>query len=242
MDWNQAVGKVTPYLVKIETPTGHGTGYLCLYCGTNGNDFCGIATAHHVVEHADKWQQPIRIRHQPTNGVALLKETERFIFLDGERDSAVILAPSGNLKLPESLIPLRPIADVLSIGDEVGWLGYPALGRDTDTLCFFSGNISARRDLFHAYLIDGVAINGVSGGPVISLAADGSPQIVGTIAAYIVNRATGEALPGLSVAQDLSHLHDTVSEVKSIDDANRKKLEQEQQAKDSSSDPETPSN
>jgi hypothetical protein len=118
----------------------------------------------------------------------------------------------------------------LRIGDEVGWLGYPALGRSSDTLCFFSGNVSARQDFNHAYLIDGVAINGVSGGPVVVLADDGTPQIVGTIAAYIVNRATGEALPGLSVAQDLSHLHDTVSDIKSTDEANRKKREQEQQA------------
>ena len=31
MNWNEIVDKVAPYIVKIETPRGHGTGFLCLY-------------------------------------------------------------------------------------------------------------------------------------------------------------------------------------------------------------------
>ena len=31
MYWNTIVDKVEPYVVKIETPSGHGTGFLCLY-------------------------------------------------------------------------------------------------------------------------------------------------------------------------------------------------------------------
>jgi len=74
----------------------------------------------------------------------------------------MILLPVGKLKLPEDLVPLRPIQNALPIGVEVGWLGYPAIG--PWTLCFFRGNVSARQEA--SYLIDGVAINGVSGGPV----------------------------------------------------------------------------
>jgi len=79
-------------------------------------------------------------------------------------------------------------------------------------------------------LIDGVAINGVSGGPVVySTEADGV-SIVGVMSAYHVNRIRGDALPGLSIAQDVSHFHSIIKHMKSIDEA-RKKKEEDEKAK-----------
>jgi hypothetical protein len=221
MNWTDIVAEVTPYIVKIETPLGHGTGFLCLYNQTKS--FCGIATAAHVVSYADEWQQPIRIQHYPSKGTVLLKEENRVIFVDHDTDSAVIVLGVGILDFPESAIPLLPSGTPIGIGVEVGWLGYPAL--EANTLCFFSGNISARREARNAYLIDGVAINGVSGGPVIYSDATDTVQIVGEVSAYRANRATGEALPGLLVAQDLSHFHSVIKYIKSVDEANQKKEE-----------------
>lgn len=171
MAWNEVVEMVTPYVVKIETPEGHGTGFLCLY--NKDRSLCGIATANHVVQHADRWKQPIRILHFPSQTIRFLKEEDRFILGDADNDSAVILFPPEKLGLPQGLIDLLPTESKLPIGADVGWLGFPALGGNT--LCFFSGNVSAREDSQHSYLIDGVAINGVSGGPVIySTATNGS--------------------------------------------------------------------
>jgi hypothetical protein len=47
------------------------------------------------------------------------------------------------------------------------------------------------------YLIDGVAINGVGGGPVFAALKNDQPQLLGTISAYMPNRMRGDALPGL---------------------------------------------
>ncbi|MBZ5579998.1 MAG: serine protease [Acidobacteriia bacterium] len=215
MNWNEIIDKVTPYIVRIETPEGHGTGFLFMY--NADRSFCGIATAYHVVEHAERWQQPLRIIHYPSNSSAFLPEPDRIIWGDADRDSAVILVPPQKLKLPEQVIPLLPSSSPLPIGVEVGWLGYPAIG--PHTLCFFCGNISARQDVRHAYLIDGVTINGISGGPVIYSTPTDGVRIVGAVTAYIVNRATGESLPGLSVAQDVSHFHDITARIKSFDEA-----------------------
>lgn len=88
-------------------------------------------------------------------------------------------------------------------------------------LCFFSGNVSARDENRHAYLIDGVAINGVSGGPVVFSTPTDGIKIIGTISAYMVNRARGEALPGLSLAQDVSHFHAAISHIRNIDEAKK---------------------
>jgi len=55
MDWQHIVEKVKPYVVKIETPSGHGTGFLCFR--NKDSSICGIATAAHVVEHSHEWQE-----------------------------------------------------------------------------------------------------------------------------------------------------------------------------------------
>lgn len=226
MSWNAIVDKVTPYVVKIETPTGHGTGFLCFY--NQDQSVLGIATAWHVVGDADEWQQPIRIRHLTSQSTVFLKESDRAILSDSDTDSAIILIPPSDLEFPDQAIPLLPVTTPLAIGQEVGWLGYP--GMAASTLCFFSGSISARQDARHAYLIDGVAINGVSGGPVIFPHDTDGIQIVGTISAYVSNRSSGSTLPGLSIARDVSHFHEMISFVKNMDEAKAKKQEQVEEA------------
>ncbi len=225
MNWEQVVQKVTPYIFKIETPTGHGTGFLCLYNDTK--TIYGIATALHVVEYANTWKQPIRLTHYSSSEQLFLKDPEHIIMTDGKTDSAVILFHKPAFELPSELIELLPLGTPLSIGNEVSWLGFPAI--EPDTLCFFSGNISAWQAFRKAYLIDGVAINGVSGGPVMYLHSTDGVKVVGIVSAYRANRAAGDTLPGLLYAQDVSHFHGVIHRIRSLDDANKKKLEIEQQ-------------
>lgn len=221
MNWDQVVNKVSPYIVKIETPSGHGTGFLFLY--NEDKTWCGIATAAHVVDYAEKWQQPIRVIHHATQKSELLKPEQRAIFIDWNTDSAVILFLKGDFSFPDTPISLLPAESPIGLGVEVGWLGFPGIA--ADTLCFFAGNISARQEFRKAYLVDGVAINGVSGGPVLYSSGTEGVQIVGTVSAYHANRATGEALPGLLIAQDVSHFHDVANRVRSVDEANKRKQE-----------------
>jgi len=228
MNWDQIVKKASPYIVKIETQSVHGTGFLSLYNETK--TWSGIATALHVVDHADSWKQPIKIIHHESNEFVFLEDDKRVIYKDYNTDSAVVLFLKENLPFPENLVSLFPSQTPLGIGCEVGWLGFPAVA--PLDLCFFPGNISARQEARKAYLIDGVAINGVSGGPVIFPTETDGVQIIGTVSAYRANRATGKALPGLLIAQDVSHFHDVANHIRSIDDANKKKLELEKSQKD----------
>jgi len=224
MAWDEIVKGVTPYVVKIDTPSGHGTGFVCVY--NHDKSVVGIATARHVVDYADKWQQPIRINHYPSATNTLLGENDRFIDLDVETDNAIILFTTKKLeKLPDNPLPLLSEKMSLPIGAEVGWLGYPGLA--AFTLCFFAGTVSAKID--SGYLIDGVAINGVSGGPVVSYLPEKKLCIVGTVSAYAPNRATGDVLPGLSVAQDIAHFHEIINRIKTIDEANKQKAIEEAQ-------------
>jgi hypothetical protein len=113
-------------------------------------------------------------------------------------DSAVVLvAPPDGLSFPDDFIPFVPIGDTLPVGTEVGWMGYPTV--DPDTLCFFSGRLSARKET--GYFIDGVSINGISGGPVFHFDSSGNIQILGIVTEHHANRSTpGIALPGLMYA------------------------------------------
>ena len=225
MNWDQIASKVSPIIVKIETPTGSGTGFLCFY--NEPKTLCGIATALHVVSHADEWLQPIRITHHQSKEVVLLKEQDRHIFLNWATDSAVILLSIGNLPFPEDPIKLLPANAPISLGSDVGWFGFPSI--DPYTLCFFSGSVSAYREDRKAYLIDGVAINGVSGGPVVYSTETEGVQIVGTISAYQANRLGPDTLPGLSIAQDVFYFHDVIQRIKSLDEAREKEQENKEE-------------
>jgi hypothetical protein len=166
MSWDSAIKVVGPHVVRIETPNGSGTGFLAFY--NHDRTWCGIATAAHVVSHADEWQEPIRITNAAS--VRFLKAEDRVIFLDRSSDSATVL--------------------------------------------FFKGEL-----------------HGVSGGPVFHCPDPEQPQIIGSVSAYHANRATGEALPGLLRAQDVSHFHAAATHIRNIDEANAKKKEFEEAQK-----------
>lgn len=221
MSWDEAIKIVRPHVVRIETPTGYGTGFLSFY--NHDGSWCGIATAAHVVSHADEWQELIKIRNEASPAPRFLKAEDRVIFVDYPTDLAVVLFLKGELQLPQSPIALMPVDEPCSIGADVGWLGFPTI--EPDILCFFSGAISASHMAKKSYLIDGVAINGVSGGPVFHCPNSDRVQIIGCVSAYHANRATGETLPGLLRAQDVSHFHGVAKHVRSIDEANVKKKE-----------------
>ena len=98
-------------------------------------------------------------------------------------------------------------------------MGYPAMHQSN--ACFFSGRISHYDEPRKRYLVDGVAINGVSGGPTFRNFSDKPdfPELIGIVSAYIANRATGETLPGLAVIQDVSQFYDIAQRFKNLDEA-----------------------
>ncbi len=160
-------------------------------------------------------------------GSAFIAATERAILVNPKNDSAVVLFDKTALDLPTTLLTLLPADTYVVIGSEVAWLGFPSVA--PSTLCFFSGNISAAFE--DGYLIDGVAINGVSGGPVFFIdSGDNNLKVVGAITEYRPNIAAGPTLPGLSFAQSVAHFHSMISNIKSIDEAQQKQREQAKQA------------
>ena len=77
------------------------------------------------------------------------------------------------------------------------------------------------------YLIDGVAINGVSGGPVFTDLPGDQPEVFGTISAYMPNRQLADTLPGILQAHDVTSFQQMVRKIKSLDEGREEKEEQE---------------
>jgi len=214
-EWYEAVNLVRPYVVKVSTPSGSGTGFLITL--SKDKEICGVATAAHVVAYADSWEQPIRIYHYGSGEVVMLRHEDRAILVEQATDAAAILFNRDQVPFPEQSLRLPPEGMYLRIGNEVGWLGFPAMS--PQNLCFFAGRVSSYLQDESAYLVDGVAINGVSGGPAFTPDDDGSVTVIGVISAYIPNRATGEALPGLCLITDVAHFYGAKQTLESLDEA-----------------------
>ena len=218
MPWHVAFQTVKPYVVKIITPQASGTGFL-VAC-TGNQEFLGIATAAHVIDFPHYWEQPIRIQHFQSGKTVFLNNPDRFIDIDYERDIACIVIKGGELPFPKDALPIISEGNHLKVGVEVGWIGFPAIA--PTNLCFFSGNTSSWVESEGFYFVDGVAINGVSGGPTFSISRENSVQIIGFVSAYVPNRATGAQLPGLCVVRDVLPLYKTIKGLKNLEEAKKK--------------------
>ncbi len=162
MEWHETYEKVLPYSVRIDSEAGFGTGFLFTY--NKNKEIAAIATAAHVVDDVHEQLKPLKITHYQSKNTILLTPKDRAIWIDRQRDAATIIIGATALPFPDTTLPLLKSGQHIKIGVEVGWAGFPRIA--PINFCFFSGPISFFLEEESAYLIDGVAIDGVSGGPV----------------------------------------------------------------------------
>lgn len=212
--WKEAVETIAPYVIKISTPDHAGT--ACLFAFGAAGGICGFATAAHALAHAHQWEQPIRIEHCCSGYQRLLRPTDRAIVIDDDTDTAALVFLRDDAPFPKKLLQLTPENAKVRVGVEIGWVGYPAVAAARDTLCFFSGRVSAWLGDKRAYLVDGVAVSGVSGGPAFRLGVRARPEILGVVSAYLPNKAAGTPLPGLSLVQHIGELENVVRDLRNL--------------------------
>ena len=212
--WSDAIELLKPHVVKVHTPQASGTGYLIAHA--KSKNLSGIATAAHVIAHAHQWEQPIRVEHFQSGQSLLVRHHERAVLLEQRHDTAAIVFDRQAMPLPSEPLPLIPEGYILKVGVEAGWLGFPQIA--PNSLCFFSGRISCWQEESRAYLVDGVAINGVSGGPTFQLVADGV-VVIGVVSAYLPNQTLSGTLPGLCVIRDVKQFQELIPKFKSLDEA-----------------------
>ncbi|MEQ1832272.1 MAG: serine protease [Candidatus Eisenbacteria bacterium] len=221
--WSEAAKAMMAHVVKIDTPTKSGTGFFIGNSG--GGNLIGIATAAHVLDHAHLWEQPVRVTHAVSGRSVFLKPADRAVLANWERDTAALVFPKKDLGLEASPVDLIAPDKYVPVGSEIAWLGYPGVSRDGP--CFFSGRVSFYSVGLERYLVDGVAIQGVSGGPAFNM-SNGALTLIGVVSAYIPNRLTGESLPGLSVVVDVSSLKSQIASIRSFGAAKSQETQQTQ--------------
>lgn len=229
MKWYAAYEKVLPYSVKLDSETGFGTGFLFAY--NKNKEIAAIATAAHVIDDVDEWLKPLRITHYQSKKKILLTSKDRAIWINRKQDTATIIVDASALPFPATTLPLLKPDKYTKIGVGVGWAGFPVIA--SESFCFFSGPISFFLEKEAAYLIDGVAINGVSGGPVFRIPPNADSehivQLIGIVSAYRANRRATDTLPGLLVAQDITAVHEHLQKINNMDEA--KEIEKKQKEK-----------
>ena len=197
--WADAALKVMPYIVRIELPDNYGSGFVINYREDGPQKrVVVIATAFHVIEHAEKWGELIRVIRGDT--VVVLAPSNRRIFGFEEQDLALLMFDADGLKLPDKILQTGS-TEVLPPGFPVGWCGFPNIADQYE--CFFAGHISTALPTKGDYLVDGVAIHGISGGPAF-IHVDNKVTLIGVVSAYYPNRATGESLPGMSLIRSVN--------------------------------------
>lgn len=212
--WGKAIEIVKSYVVKIDTPSVSGTGFLCAY--TESKIVCGIATAAHVVNKSHIWEEPIRIQHFISGETKLLNASDRVIFLDLKLDTAVILFAKGKITFPKDTLTFLSEKKYLRAGNEIGWVGFPSVS--PNNLCFFTGRISCWVNDIRTYLVDGVAINGVSGGPVFYIRDE--IIVIGSVTAYLPNKVG--ATPGLAMVSHVEQYQKVIKTIKNMEEAKKK--------------------
>jgi len=195
--WADAAMNVMPYIVRIELPDNYGSGFVINYRQDGKKRMVAIATAFHVIEHAEKWRELIRVIRGDT--VVVLSPADREIYGFEDRDLALLVFDADGLKLPKKILQLG-MEKVLPPGFPVGWCGFPNIAEQHE--CFFAGHISTAFPSQGDYLLDGVTIHGISGGPAF-INLDNKITIIGVVSAYYPNRATGESLPGMSLIRSV---------------------------------------
>jgi hypothetical protein len=200
--WAKTVNLLKEYVVRIETPSGHGTGFV-VPAPAGNSDRC-IVTAWHVINHANEWQEPIKINHLHSGKQVFLKPDQRMINSAPARDQALIFFSAAELPFPNVDLLFAEEDRHYVEGVEVGWLGFPAVASANQ--CFFCGHISSYIENIEAYLVDGVAINGVSGGPAFIQSTEEKPIIIGLVTEYHPNLSSGTALPGVSLVRSINPL------------------------------------
>jgi hypothetical protein len=220
-DWSAALEIIKKHTFKIISPNGSGTGFLLT---KREGDICGIATALHVVNHAHEWEEPIKVIHAQSQAAIVLHHDKRVIFPNAKKDCALILFHRENLEVEKEPLSLGPEDKYLKAGVQVGWAGYPAVA--PNEFCFFSGSVSCFLPNVGSYLVDGVAINGVSGGPAFVTFKEGHLQVIGIVSAYIPNKVSGDTLPGVCFITGVYPFHEFIKGIDSLEHAREKASEE----------------
>ncbi len=164
-----------------------------------------FATAWHVIENLTRSNKPMKLYTSDKSKAYEIMPDRYEIFREGSRDldtGMIEVETEMALVSERNLLPMVDADELLPRGTEIAAVGYPGLANES--YCFFRGVVSGYKRRPRSYLVDGVVLNGVSGGPAI----DRRGRIMGLVSAYTPNRVDRyTTLPGLTTLIPISSIH-----------------------------------
>ena len=134
-DFYVLLEKVQNYVVRIQTPAGHGTGFFVYH----NPAFLAVATAYHTIQDSHQWQFPIKITDETHKNTITLAVAPKECFIEvypGYDLAVIIFRPELMPNAPKTMLTLMDKGYFRKPGCEVGWCGYPAIPSPGETLCF----------------------------------------------------------------------------------------------------------
>jgi hypothetical protein len=213
LEWHEVIDRVSSSVFRIVTDQSGGTGFVFAVSQDlhNAKYNSMLATAWHVIKDAVGTSSALSLIS--SDGLRMLNSTaDKISYMqlgDDAFDTAIIMVESSTPLIDiNALLPIMPSESMLARGSEIGWLGFPGIAEPE--LCFFTGVVSGYLHNPPNYLVDGVAINGVSGGPVF----DNRCHLVGMMTAYIPNQIDEKTtLPGLSSVTPINSIRFWAEEI-----------------------------
>lgn len=197
LQWHDVVDRASKSVFRLYAGSSAGTAFV-IGLGReprNGDWYATLATAWHVLENLPGRTDDLELVSVDRRTVFSSAADQIGFYPLGEPrydTGLVVVRTAAPLVEQQELLPLIPVESMLARGAEIGWLGFPSITEPE--LCFFQGYVSGYLSDPPFYLVDGVAINGVSGGPAL----DNRAHVVGLVSAYLPNRIDpATTLPGL---------------------------------------------
>lgn len=167
-----------------------------------------FATVWHVIEKLTRSSKPIKLVTADKSKAYEIMPDRYEVFREGPRklDTGIIEVESEmDLVSEEDLLPMLDFDEWLPRGADIAAVGFPGLAEEE--FCFFRGVVSGYTKSPPGYLIDGVVLNGVSGGPAV----DRGARIIGLVSSYLPNRVDRHTtLPGLTTLIPISSIRSLI--------------------------------
>ena len=192
------------FLVELGTTTGTCFAVSISPAKNKKNKIYTFATAWHVIEKLTHSNKPIKLTTADKSKAYEIMHDRYEIFREGpkELDTGIIeVETEMPLVSKKNLLPMLDFDELLPRGSEIAAVGFPGLANEE--FCFFRGVVSGYGKRPPSYLVDGVVLNGVSGGPAV----DQRARIIGLVSSYLPNRIDrNTTLPGLTTLIPISSI------------------------------------
>jgi len=181
-EWWDVAEKLARQSFQLRRESSLGTAFMASQAfehKSKNRHYC-FATAWHVIDDILEDQKFILFRHHDKLAVSCSTDRIMTARLGPEAFDLgfFFFRTRDNLLPPEQMMPVRGLKTFPSLGEDLGWYGYPGSLESTPIFC--RGTLASFKTKPHCYLINGIAYPGMSGSAI----ADQFGWVIGVVSEW----------------------------------------------------------